>query len=184
MDIARQAVDMGALSFDSTLIPVEGPPREVINETLLVDGEELRFCAATIGNPHCVVLRNEVSPEEAKKWGPLIEVDPRFPNRTNVQFMKILDRRNIRIQIWERGAGYTLASGTSSSAAAGVARKLGLCDPRISVHMPGGTIRIAISGEFMISMRGPVTRIAEGIISRELFTRHPEQKAPPSRVLT
>ena len=177
-------VDMGALSFDSTLIPVEGPPREVNNETLLVDGEELRFCAATIGNPHCVVLRDEVSPEEAKKWGPLIEVDPRFPRRTNVQFMKILDRGNIRIEIWERGAGYTLASGTSSSAAAGVAHKLGLCDPRVSVHMPGGAIRIAISGEFMISMRGPVTRIAEGTISRELFTRHPELKAPPSRVRT
>jgi len=169
-------IDMGRLSFDSTLIPVEGPPREVINETILVNGEELRFCAATIGNPHCVVLRNEVSPEDAKKWGPLIEIDPRFPNRTNVQFMKILDRRNIQIEIWERGAGYTLASGTSSSAAAGVARKLGLCDPRISVHMPGGTIRIAISSEFLISMSGPVTRIAEGTISQELFTQHLKQK--------
>jgi diaminopimelate epimerase len=177
-------LDMGRLSFDSTLIPVEGPPREVINETILVDDEELRFCAATIGNPHCVVLRDEVSAEEAKKWGPLIEVDPRFPNRTNVQFMKILDRGNIRIEIWERGAGYTLASGTSSSAAAGVAHKLGLCDPRVSVHMPGGTIQIAISAGFMISMKGPVTRIAEGTISRELFTQHLEPKAPPSRART
>jgi diaminopimelate epimerase len=165
-------VDMGMLSFDSTLIPVEGPPREVINETILVDDEELRFCAATIGNPHCVVLRDELSAEETKKWGPLIEVDPLFPNRTNVQFTKILDRGNIQIEIWERGAGYTLASGTSSSAAAGVVHKLGLCDSRVSVHMPGGTIDIAISGEFMISMRGPVTRIAEGTISRELFTHH------------
>jgi diaminopimelate epimerase len=172
-------IDMGRLSFDSTLIPVQGPPREVINETILVDGQELRFCAATIGNPHCVVLRNEVSPEEAKKWGPLIENDPRFPNRTNVQFMKILDRGNIRIEIWERGAGYTLASGTSSSAAAGAAHKLGLCDPRISVHMPGGTIQIALSSEFMISMRGPVTRIAQGTVSGELFTQRPETKAQP-----
>jgi diaminopimelate epimerase len=165
-------VDMGTLSFDSTLIPVEGPPREVINETILVDGEELRFCAATIGNPHCVVLRDELSAEETKKWGPLIEVDPRFPNRTNVQFSKILDRGNIQIEIWERGAGYTLASGTSSSAAAGVAHKLGLCDSSVAVHMPGGSIDITISAEFMISMRGPVTRVAEGTISRELFT-HP-----------
>jgi len=110
-------LDMGTLSFDSTLIPVEGPPREVINETILVEGEELRFCAATVGNPHCVILRDELSAEETKKWGPLIEVDPRFPNRTNVQFAKILDRGNIQIEIWERGAGYTLASGTSSCAA-------------------------------------------------------------------
>jgi diaminopimelate epimerase len=167
-------VDMGALSFDSTLIPVEGPPREVINEIILVNGEQLHFCAATIGNPHCVVLRDELSAEEARKWGPLIEVDPRFPNRTNVQFMKILDRGNIRIEIWERGAGYTLASGSSSSAAAGVAHKLGLCNPSIAVHMPGGTIHIAVSEEFMISMRGPVTKIAEGIISKELFTQRPE----------
>jgi diaminopimelate epimerase len=153
---------------------VEGPPREVINEIILVNGEQLHFCAATIGNPHCVVLRDELSAEEARKWGPLIEVDPRFPNRTNVQFMKILDRGNIRIEIWERGAGYTLASGSSSSAAAGVAHKLGLCNPSIAVHMPGGTIHIAVSEEFMISMRGPVTKIAEGIISKELFTQRPE----------
>ncbi len=171
-------VDMGTLSFDSTLIPVQGPPREVINETIIVDGEELRFCAATIGNPHCVVLRDELSAEEAKTWGPLIEVEPRFPNRTNVQFMKILDRGNIQIEIWERGAGYTLASGSSSSAAAGVAHKLGLCDRRVAVHMPGGAIEIAISGEFMISMRGPVTRVADGTISRELFTHHLEARRP------
>jgi diaminopimelate epimerase len=163
-------VDMGRLNFDSTLIPVEGPPREVINETILLDDEELRFCAATIGNPHCVVLRNEVSPGEAKKWGPSIEHDPRFPNRINVQFMKILDRGNIQIEIWERGAGYTLASGTSSSAAAGVAYKLGLCDSHIMAHMPGGTIEITISVDFLISIRGAVTRIAEGIVSEELFT--------------
>jgi diaminopimelate epimerase len=177
-------VDMGALSFDSTLIPVEGPPREVINETILVNNEEFLFCAATIGNPHCVVLRDELSAEEAKKWGPLIEIDPRFPNRTNVQFMKILDHGSIQIEIWERGAGYTLASGTSSSAAAGVAHKLGLCGPSVSVRMPGGTIHIAISDEFMISMKGPVTKIADGTVSRELFAHHQEPKAPTSGVNT
>jgi len=163
-------LDMGRLSFDSTLIPVEGPPREVINETILLDDEELRFCAATIGNPHCVVLRDEVSPEEAKKWGPSIEHDPRFPHRTNVQLLKVLDRGNIQIEIWERGAGYTLASGTSSSAAAGVAYKLGLCDSHIIAHMPGGTIEITISVDFLISIKGAVTKIAEGTVSEELFT--------------
>jgi diaminopimelate epimerase len=164
-------VDMGRLSFDSTLIPVHGPSREVINETIVVDDEELRFCAATIGNPHCIILRDEIAAEQAKQWGPLIENDPRFPNRTNVQFMKILDRCNIQIEIWERGAGYTLASGSSSSAAAGVAYKLGLCDPHIMVHMPGGTIEITISVDFLISMRGAVTKIAEGSISDEMFTQ-------------
>ena len=164
-------VDMGRVSFDSTKIPVEGPPREVINETIVIDGHELQFCAATIGNPHCVILRDQVSEEEARKLGPLIETDARFPNRTNVQFMRILDRANIQIEIWERGAGYTLASGSSSSAAAAVAHRLGFCDSHISVHMPGGRIGITISGDFSISMSGPVTKIAEGTISSEILNQ-------------
>ena len=162
-------VDMGTVSFDSRLIPVEGPPREVLNEVIVVNAQELHFCAATIGNPHCVILRDEISVEEAQKWGPLIEKDPRFPNRTNVQFMKILDRNNIKIEIWERGAGYTLASGSSSSAAAAVAYKLGLCDSQIAVNMPGGKIEITVSNDFSISMIGPVTKVADGTISDAMF---------------
>jgi diaminopimelate epimerase len=164
-------VDMGRVSFDSSIIPVQGPPREVLNETITVDGELLQYCAATIGNPHCVVLRDEVRAEETKKWGPLLEVDPRFPHRTNVQFMKVLDRGAIQIEIWERGAGYTLASGSSSSAAAAVAHRLGLCDDRIAVHMPGGIIEITIGKDYAISMRGPVTKVAEGVISDEIYTQ-------------
>ncbi|MEN8097889.1 MAG: diaminopimelate decarboxylase, partial [Chloroflexota bacterium] len=136
----RVNVMMGKASFDSHSIPVEGPHREVINETIQVDGQELNFCAVTLGNPHCVILRNEISSEYTKRWGPQIEIDPRFPNRTNVQFIKVLDRANIQIEIWERGVGYTLASGSSSCAAATVAHRLGLCDSEISVHMPGGEI--------------------------------------------
>ena len=164
-------VEMGKVSFDSSVIPVEGPPREVLNESISVDGQELVFCAATIGNPHCIILRDEITAEETRKWGPLIENAPRFPNRTNVQFMKILDRNNIQIEIWERGAGYTLASGSSSSAAAAVAHRLGMCDSRIDVYMPGGKIEIAISGDFSVLMKGPVTRIAEGTIAGEMFNQ-------------
>lgn len=162
-------VEMGKVSFDSSLIPVAGPPREVLNETISVGDQELSFCAATIGNPHCIILRDQVTAEETKKWGPFIENEPRFPNRTNVQFMKVLDRNNIQIEIWERGAGYTLASGSSSSAAAAVANKLGMCDSRIDVHMPGGKLEITVSENFSILMKGPVTRIAEGLISDEMF---------------
>lgn len=162
-------VNMGKVSFDSRHIPVTGPHREVINESMVMDEHEFVFCAATIGNPHCVILKQEISEEEACKYGPMIENDPRFPNRTNVQFMKIQDRTNIQLEIWERGAGYTLASGSSSSAAAAVAFKLGLCDGNITVHMPGGKIDIEISNDFEISMTGSVTRIAEGIIDPEIF---------------
>ena len=162
-------VDMGQVSFDSRKIPVTGPAREVINETIDIKGQILEYCAATIGNPHCVVLRPAVSADEARHWGPLIETDPRFPNRTNVQFMQILDRSNISIEIWERGAGYTLASGSSSSAAAAVAHRLGLCDQEITVHMPGGRIEIEISADYEISMTGSVTRVATGTIDPEMF---------------
>lgn len=162
-------VEMGNVSFDSSQIPVEGPSREVINETIVMNGRELKFCAATVGNPHCVILRDDVSSEGTKKWGASIENDPRFPNRTNVQFMKILDRNNIKIEIWERGAGYTLASGSSSCAAAAVAYRLGFCDSEISVHMPGGILDITVSDDFSISMIGPATKIAEGTLFSEMF---------------
>ena len=162
-------VDMGQVSFDSRQIPVAGPPRQVINETIIVDDQPLHFCAATVGNPHCVILQNEISAEKAQKWGPLIEKDARFPNRTNVQFTKVMDRDNIQIEIWERGAGYTLASGSSSSAAAAVVHHLGLCSPEIAVHMPGGRIDISISKDFKILMTGPVTKVCEGTISPEMF---------------
>jgi diaminopimelate epimerase len=168
-DSGTVTVEMGNVSFDSSQIPVEGPSREVINETIVMNDRELKFCAATIGNPHCVILRDDVSSEETKKWGASIENDPRFPNRTNVQFMKILDRKNIKIEIWERGAGYTLASGSSSCAAAAVAYRLGFCDSEIAVHMPGGIIDITVSDDFSISMIGPVTKTAEGSLSSEMF---------------
>lgn len=162
-------VHMGRISFHSSRIPVTGPPREVIDEIILVDGQELHFCAASIGNPHCVILCDEISADQARRWGPSIENDPRFPHRTNVQFMKILDRATVQIEIWERGVGYTLASGSSSSAAAAVAHRLGLCDSHVAVKMPGGSIDIAISTDWSVSMTGPVTRVCEGTISNEMF---------------
>lgn len=160
-------VDMGGLTFDSARIPVAGPVREVLRERFSIAGIELEYSCVSIGNPHCVILRETLSESETRALGPLIEVDPRFPNRTNVQFMKVLDRGNISIQIWERGAGFTLASGSSSSAAAGVAHKLGLCDSDITVHMPGGAIRIEIDPHFNVRMTGPVTHIADGELDPE-----------------
>jgi diaminopimelate epimerase len=162
-------VDMGKVSFWSDKIPVAGARREVINEQITVGGRAFTFCGATIGNPHCVLPLPEISPDLAKQFGPLLEVHPNFPNRTNVQFLKVRDRRNIQIEIWERGAGYTLASGSSSSAAAAVAHKLGLCDRAISVHMPGGVIAIEIGDDFSIRMTGPVTKVSEGVMAEEML---------------
>ena len=114
---------------------------------------------ADIGNPHYVIPLDSISADMTHQDGPLIENHAHFPNRTNVQFLKVLDRNNIQIEIWERGAGYTLASGSSSSASAAVAHKLGLCDKDITVHMPGGTIQIEIKEGYAIKMTGPTTRV-------------------------
>lgn len=163
-------VAMGSVSFDSARIPVTGPQRDVVGESLNVDGRTFTFTAATIGNPHCVIPVEDLSAELARRYGPAIEVHSNFPRRTNVQFMKVIDRSTIQIEIWERGAGYTLASGSSSSAAAAVAHKLGLVDRRVSVRMPGGVITIEIGDGFSIMMTGTVTRVADGTMDPELFT--------------
>ena len=160
-------VEMGKVSFDGDRIPVRGGAREVLRERMQIENRGFEFCAATIGNPHCVVLCDDSTPELAKRYGPLIETEARFPNRTNVQFMKVLNKTNIRIEIWERGAGYTLASGSSSSAAAAVAYRLGLCGREITVQMPGGELQIKITPDFHVTLQGPVIRICSGSIDCE-----------------
>lgn len=164
-------VEMGVVNFLSTEIPVTGRKREVLREEMSIADRTFAYCAATIGNPHCVVLCEEPTAELAHRYGPLIEKDPRFPNRTNCQFMRILDRGNIQIEIWERGAGYTLASGSSATAAAAVAHKLGMCDASIVVHMPGGSLDITLANGFVAIMRGPVVRICSGIMDSQMFER-------------
>ncbi len=161
-------VAMGRVSFASDAIPVAGPQREVLNETIRVLDRDFTYSAATIGNPHCVILLPEVSADLARRYGPVLETHPNFPRRTNVQFARVLDHANLRIEIWERGAGYTLASGSSSCAAAAVARRLGLVDADVAVHMPGGRIDIAISPDFSLRMTGPVSPIASGALSAGL----------------
>jgi diaminopimelate epimerase len=163
-------VEMGQLSFDSQDIPVSGPRREVVNETMQIAGETLRYSAVTIGNPHCVILCNQISTQYVREFGPLVEREERFPNRTNVQFMQIRDQHNIYIEIWERGAGYTLASGSSSCAAAAVAVRLGLGQSPITVHMPGGSLEIYIKSDNHITLIGSVTRVAEGELFDEIFS--------------
>jgi diaminopimelate epimerase len=162
-------VDMGRVSFWSDEIPMTGARREVLREDLIVGDRTFNVCAATIGNPHCVIPLPDISEDLARTFGPRIETHPSFPRRTNVQFLKVRDRKNIQIEIWERGAGYTLASGSSSSASAGIARKLGLIDSAVTVHMPGGTLHIEISDDYAIRMTGPVTKVAEGMMAKEMF---------------
>ena len=145
-------VDMGQVTFRSDQIPVNvnGDAREVVNESIQALDETHLYYAASIGNPHCVLPVEQVTKDLALKLGPELENHPNFPNRTNVQFLQVLNRNRIKIEIWERGAGYTLASGSSSSAAGAVARKMGACDEEITVEMPGGEIHLIINDDNFI----------------------------------
>jgi diaminopimelate epimerase len=168
-NMSQISVEMGQVSFHSDIIPisVEGSPREVLNEPIELSDTTLHFYGATIGNPHCVVPMENVTSSLAHQYGSELENHKIFPNRTNVQLLQILDRNRIKIEIWERGAGYTLASGSSSSAAGAVARKMGACDEDITVEMPGGQIQLHIDDQFNVLMKGPATRVATMTLDKE-----------------
>ena len=150
-------VDMGRAVIDRKLTK------------LAVGARKLNVTSLSVGNPHCVTIVDDLSKVDLLKLGPLIENHKAFPNRTNVQFAQVLDRANIRIEIWERGAGNTLASGSSASAASAVAHKLGLVDRQVTVHMPGGQLSIDIGPDYSIRLTGPVIKVAEGMMHPELF---------------
>jgi len=165
----RVRVGMGVVRFLPPLqFPLEGVRGWGDEESIPSPPHPLIGHPADIGNPHCVFIREAISMEETLRLGPLIENDPRFPQRTNVQFAKVIDRQNLQLEIWERGAGYTLASGSSSCAACAVAVRLGLCDGNIAVHMPGGILHVEVSPDFHLTQTGPVTRVAEMIWSPDL----------------
>ena len=171
-DGRRVAAEMGRADFDAAAIPVRGERGEVLNRRLATaDGREVEYSAVTVGNPHCVVAVDGARETEARALGPLLERHPAFPNRTNVQLFEVLGSNRIRIEIWERGAGYTLASGTSSCAAAAVCRRLGRVGSPVTVEMPGGEIEVLVREDWSIRMEGGVTAVARGILSPECL--HP-----------
>jgi len=164
-------VEMGQAVFNSTEIPVAGPEREVVDEEIRVNGEIARITAVSVGNPHCVVFVDELDEGFTRKLGPLLENHELFPNRINVQFAKVLTPEKVSILIWERGAGYTLASGSSSCAVAAACVKNGLTAKKLTVSMPGGELDIEIREDWTIKMRGPVEEVTSGTLSPDLLAR-------------
>jgi diaminopimelate epimerase len=154
--VAQITVDMGKARFDDL-------------ESIDVDGTRIAVTSVSVGNPHCVVIVPDLSQVDVRGLGPKIENHRAFPNRTNVQFAQIVSRHEVRIEIWERGAGYTLASGSSSCAVAAACHRLGLVDRDMTITMPGGQLHISISAEGEIRMRGPVEEICSGDLSPDLL---------------
>ncbi len=158
-------VDMGRPSFLAGDIPFTGiaPHLEVLETPLFQPTGAITITALRMGNPHCVIFPGEVSPANACRLGPKIERHPEFPERVNVLLVEVVSRQRLRIEIWERGAGYTPASG-SSCAAAAACRRLGLVEDRVTVQMPGGAIDVEFVPGGQIFTTGPVQPVFQGAL--------------------
>jgi len=164
-------VEMGKVTFTSTEIPVGGEEREVVDEEFRINGDIFNITSLSVGNPHCVIFTDSLDVNYVKKVGPLIENNDLFPNRINVQFAKVISRSSVEILIWERGAGYTLASGSSSCAVAAACVKNGLTNAVVNVLMPGGQLDIEVREDWSIKMRGPVEEVSTGEISQDMIKK-------------
>lgn len=162
--IKEITVDIGKATFVPSEVPVNCDEKQVLNIPLLLDGMTYMFSAVSVGNPHAVCIVSRLEDVDVRRIGALAENHPIFPNRTNVQFAQIIDRNNVKIEIWERGAGYTLASGTSSCGAVAVLHKKGFVGNEVNVLMPGGTLHVGIDEHYRLKLTGPVTRVACGIL--------------------
>jgi len=163
-------VEMGRCTFVAPEIPMNGPEREVVGVPLQVDGQTLLVTAVSVGNPHCVIFTDRLEEGVVRRLGPMVEHHPAFPNRTNVQWARVASRGTVDILIWERGAGFTLASGSSSSAVACAAVRNGLCDHGpVAVRMPGGTLNVEVRPDWSIRLQGPVEEVCMGTLSPDLM---------------
>jgi len=149
-------VDMGQAVIDRQLTKLE------------VAGQTLNVTSLSVGNPHCVTIVPDLQPVDLFKLGPAIENHPAFPKRTNVQFAQVLDRANVRALIWERGAGHTLASGSSSCAVATACFDKQLVDGKVTVQMEGGNLAIELDRQLNLIMTGPVEEVCTGNFSADL----------------
>jgi diaminopimelate epimerase len=149
------ALEMGKLTFSR------------IEEEMEVAGELCRITAVSVGNPHCVLFADRL--DAIHHIGPILENAPQFPNRTNVQMVRVVDDHTLEMAIWERGAGYTLASGTSASAAAGAAIRTGRCTSPVVVRMAGGSVTVTVTEDWQVVLTGTVTAVFQATLAPEMI---------------
>jgi len=167
-DAAAATVEMGIATFKPDALPCSLDVPELIQQPIEAAGRSLIFTGVSVGNPHCVVFKptgESWSREELLALGPALEHHRLFPKRTNVQLVVPTGRNEVFILIWERGAGETQASGSSSCAAASAAVRLGLVRSPVTVKMPGGVLNIDVAPDFSLTMKGPVAEVARGTLS-------------------
>lgn len=152
-EVSAITVDMGRAEF----LAVDKPIR--------LAGRTLRHTSVSVGNPHCVIVDPALTRDDLLALGPRLEAHPSFPNRVNVQFASVPDRKTVRLMIWERGAGETKASGSSACATAAACRRLGLVDDEVTAVMAGGRLALSFLPGGMIRMTGPATPVYTGRLS-------------------
>ena len=157
-------VNMGVPRLDPAEVPFEASTRENVYD-LEVNGRKVNVTVLSMGNPHAVQVVPEVDSAPVNTQGPLIERHPRFPQRVNAGYMQIVDRGHIRLRVYERGAGETLACGSGACAAVVAGRQRGLLDDKVDVKLLGGTLRVSWAGEGQpVWMTGPAVTVFEGTI--------------------
>ncbi len=166
-------VEMGRASFQSADVGLGGPDREVDGEMLELEaGDRVTITAVSMGNPHCVIFEDEVDMEDLRRRAPQISAHPSFTRGTNVQFARAVEPDAVEAWIWERGAGETLASGSSACAVAAAAVRRGLVTARdLEIRMPGGTLLASISEDWMVTLRGPAEAVYVGKLSDAMERR-------------
>lgn len=162
-------VDMGYPEFVAKEIQVVGFEGEIVNEAIFFGDNFYNATCVSLGNPNCVLMLEEVSQKKAMQLGPYVENSRYFPNRINMQLCQVLDRENIQIEIYERGAGYTYASGTGACAAAAASHKMGFVGDRVTVHMHGGELLVEFARDGRIDMTGPVVYIGSITLAEQFF---------------
>jgi len=154
---------LGAPSFERESLPMRGEGK-CICEKLKVDGETYEVTCLSVGNPHCVLFVDDLEAFPVQEIGPKIEAHRVFPKRTNVEFVQVITRGEIKVRVWERGAGETLACGTGACASAVASHTLGKTDKEVTVHLLGGDLKILYDRH--IFMTGPAVKVFVG----ELFS--------------
>lgn len=164
-------VSMGRVSFWSDEVPAIGQRREILEEDMVFGRTLYPTSCCNVGNPNCVIPMKEISRPLVEKIGEHSECSRFFPNRINTQIMYVMDNKNIAIEIYERGSGYTIASGTGACASAAVAYRLGIVKNKLKVHMQGGTLEIEILKDWSIYMTGKVSHIGSMHLGDEFINK-------------
>lgn len=155
-------VDMGLPITIPSEIPVLSDKNMILEETLTIDSMEFKYSALLVGVPHLVIFQDEIHEETIQNYGPKIETHEYFPRKANVNFVKVIDRKKMLVETWERGAGRTLACGTGVCSCVFTAHKLGKVDSEVEVTVSGGNISITIAPNGRIFMEGPADLVCKG----------------------